>query len=208
MDMMMNMEIVPNWHPIFVHFTIGLLGVSALLYLAGLVFKNEHLLIAGRWNLWIGAFLTIGTVAAGLNAYYTVAHDGASHIAMTNHRNWALATASVFALLALWSLWKHRGAKAVSPVFVGLLLLATVLLGITGFKGGEVVYRHGTGVMRMPIIQGDGGHASHHHGAEELNAAEPEPDHHDAEMMQAPAEDHGEMPALEESEHDHSAHQH
>jgi len=29
MDMMMNMEIVPNWHPIFVHFTIGLLSISA-----------------------------------------------------------------------------------------------------------------------------------------------------------------------------------
>ncbi len=158
----MNMEIIPNWHPIFAHFTVGLLGIAALLYLAGLVLKKDHLLIAGRWNLWIGAAITIGTVLAGLYAYYTVAHDAHSHAAMTDHRNWALTTAGIFALLALWAAWKQRGAKTVSPVFVGFLLLAAGLLAVTGYKGGEVVYRHGTGVMRMPEIRGDGGHGSHH----------------------------------------------
>lgn len=29
-------EIIPNWHPIFVHFTIALLTISTLLYVAGL----------------------------------------------------------------------------------------------------------------------------------------------------------------------------
>lgn len=103
---MMDFEIIPNWHPILVHFTIGLLSISALLYLAGLVLKKENLLIAARWNLWIGTTITVGTVLAGLYAYNTVAHDAPSHAAMTDHRNWALVTAGTFVLLALWALWK------------------------------------------------------------------------------------------------------
>lgn len=179
MDTMMNMEVIPNWHPIFVHFTVGLLSISALLYLAGLVLKKPNLLIVARWNLWIGAVITVGTVIAGLDAYNTVAHDGASHAAMTNHKQWALVTAGVFIALAAWSLWKHRRAKSVHPVFVGLILLASGLLAITGFKGGEVVYRHGTGVMRMPEVQGDGGHGSHEHGGTDSHGMEVMPNHHD-----------------------------
>ncbi len=161
---MMNIEIIPNWHPIFVHFTVGLLSISALLYLAGLTLKKQNLLIAARWNLWIGAAMTVGTVLAGLYAYSSVAHDGPSHAAMTDHRNWALPTAGIFAALALWAAWTQRGAKVVSPVFVAAMLLASGLLAVTGYKGGEAVYRHGIGVMRMPEVQGDGGHGSHSHG--------------------------------------------
>ncbi len=170
------MEIVPNWHPIFVHFTIALLSISAVFYLAGLVLKREHLLVVARWNLWIGAVATIGTVLAGWYAYNTVTHDGPSHAAMTDHRNWALVTASVFILLALWTFWKQRGAKTVSSTFVVVMLFAAGLLAITGYKGGEVVYRHGLGVMRMPVVEGDGGHGSHSHGENDQGS------HHNTEM--------------------------
>lgn len=188
---MMEIEIIPNWHPIFVHFTVGLLGISALLYLVGLVLKKENLLIAARWNLWIGAVITVGTVLAGLYAYSTVAHDGLSHAAMIDHRNWALPTASVFVALALWAAWKQRGAKTVSPVFVAIMLLASGLLAVTGYKGGEVVYRHGMGVMRMPEVQGDGGHGSHSHG--DMSGH-----HQEMEDLSNPSQDH----------HDHGEHDH
>lgn len=162
---MVGIEIIPNWHPIFVHFSIGLLSISGLFYLASLVFKKESFLIVARWNLWVGSIMTVGTVLAGLYAYYTVAHDGASHIAMMDHRNWALPTAGIFLILALWSFWKQRTAKTASAPFVLIMLFASALLAVTGYKGAEVVYRHGAGVMRLPVIQGDGGHDSHDHGA-------------------------------------------
>jgi len=54
----MNIEIIPNWHPLLVHFTIALFSVSALLYLAGLLLNKSNLLIVAKWNLWIGAFAT------------------------------------------------------------------------------------------------------------------------------------------------------
>lgn len=161
---MMGIEIIPNWHPIFVHFSVALLSMSALLYLAGLALRKPNLLLVARWNLWIGAIFTIGTVLAGFYAYNTVAHDGPSHAAMADHKNWALVTATIFGILAVWSLAKHRGAKSVSSGFVVLMLLATGLLGVTGFKGGEAVYRYGLGVVSMPQIEGNGGHGSHSHG--------------------------------------------
>lgn len=185
---MMNIEIIPNWHPIFVHFTVGLLSISALFYLAGLVLRKPNFLIVARWNLWVGGAITVATVLAGFYAYGTVAHDAPSHAVMTDHKNWALVTAFIFAGLSGWSLAKHRGAKSVSSGFVVLILLATTLLGITGFKGGEVVYRHGTGVMRMPEVSGDGAHDSHSHGE---NATE---ESHSGEENQMPESDHDSNP--------------
>ena len=207
---MMSIEIIPNWHPIFVHFSVALLSISALLYLAGLVLKKPHLLSVGRWNLWIGAGFTIITVLAGFDAYNSIPHDGPLHAAMTDHKNWALATASIFGLLALWALLKLRGANAVGAGFVALILVASGSLAVTGYKGGEVVYRHGGGVMRLPEVSGDGGHGSHSHGgadtASHHGAAEPEPhgDHggHDA-AMESPAEE-----VMQDSDHGQGAHAH
>ncbi|MCB2082034.1 MAG: DUF2231 domain-containing protein, partial [Rickettsiales bacterium] len=160
-----------------------------------LLLKKEHLLIVARWNLWMGALVTIGTVFAGWHAYNTVAHDGPSHAAMTDHRNWALVTASVFVLLALWTFWKQRGAKTVSPIFVVIILLAAGLLAVTGYKGGEVVYRHGLGVMRMPMVEGDGGHGSHSHGSGHEHG-----DHHKQVEPETEQREHG--------GHNHSDHEH
>ncbi|PJF38378.1 MAG: hypothetical protein CUN55_17460 [Phototrophicales bacterium] len=110
---------------------------------------------------------------------------------MTDHKNWALPTAGIFLILALWAAWKQRYTKTVSPIFVGLIVLAFVLLAVTGYKGGEVVYRHGTGVMRMPEIQGDGGHGSHSHGDQAQR------NHHETQEQEG-STDH----------HDHSSHEH
>lgn len=161
-------EIIPNWHPIFVHFTIGLLSISSLLFVVGALapatseWKDKCLIVA-RWNLWVGALITAGTVLAGIQAYNSVAHDGPSHAAMTDHKNWALPTAAFFIALAIWAFVKRKASK-VSSIFVALIVIAAGLLATTGFKGGEAVYRYGLGVMSMPQISGDGGHGSHNHG--------------------------------------------
>ncbi|MCF6301365.1 MAG: hypothetical protein L3J52_09655 [Proteobacteria bacterium] len=41
-----------------------------------------------------------------------------------------------------------------------LFVIAFLLLGITAFKGGELVYRYGLGVMSLPEVEGEG----HAHG--------------------------------------------
>lgn len=163
-------EIIPNFHPIFVHFTVALFTTSFLLFLAGSYLRShqwsETMLKAAHVNLWIGAIFTIFTLLAGWDAYNTVTHDGPSHAAMTDHRNWALITAAAWAILAFWSLKYHRKIARVSVPFLAVVCIAWGLLMTTGYKGGEIVYRHGLGVMSMPKVMGEGDHHSHSHGNE------------------------------------------
>ena len=96
-------EIIPNWHPLFVHFAIALLCASTLFFaLAALnIFstQREAWIQVGQWNLWLGIAFGVITVLAGVLAYNSVNHDGPSHVAMTDHRNWALVTIVVFIVL-------------------------------------------------------------------------------------------------------------
>lgn len=147
-------EIVPNWHPLFVHFTVALLSIAALLKLAAWFVSSETLRtqwqIVARWNLWLGAGFTVLTVATGWLAYNSVTHDTPSHAAMTDHRNWAMVTAPLFVLIAVWSMFRARAGKESSALLLVALLVATGLLGSTAWRGGEIVYRYGLGVMSLP----------------------------------------------------------
>lgn len=158
-------EILPNWHPIFVHFTVALFTISAGFYFLAYIcqaFLNPRrslffeFEIVGRWCLWMAAFITIFTVLAGFYAYNTVRHDAISHRAMTDHRNWALVTASTIILIAIWSGVRYHNRKIISISFLLALIVAEGLLLLTAWKGGELVYRHGLGVMSLPKIEMEG----------------------------------------------------
>ena len=163
-------EIIPNWHPLFVHFTVALFAMGWLFYFLVLFAGRRDSLTqqwraAARWNLWSGMLLTVFTLVAGLDAYNTVDHDTESHLAMTDHRNWALVTAGLFAMVSAWSVWLARRGQSEGIVFFLVLTLATGLLASTAWRGGELVYRHGLGVMSLPDL-GAHDHAAHVHGAE------------------------------------------
>ncbi len=193
-------EIIPNWHPVFVHFTVALLSLSVVLYLAthlplpaGL--RAEWRVVA-HWMLWLGAMFAITTVATGWLAYNSVNHDDVSHAAMTEHRNWALITLTVFVVLALWSLWGRWANRQVSKgaagaVFLAVLVIGGFLLASTAWRGAELVFRHGLGVMSLPNARtGDADHETGH----------------------TPVESSGAMPVrpapVQPSADDHSTHKH
>lgn len=156
--------IEPNVHPVFVHFTYALLTVSALsLFIVALQPQGgwrDTLKHAGDWMLFFGALAAIATVGAGFQAYYSVAHDGPSHAAMTMHRNWAVPTAVALLALAVWR-YSKRSAKP-GILFAALFLAAAGFLTITAWWGGRLVYHHGLGVMSMPQAEGPG--HDHEHG--------------------------------------------
>lgn len=171
--------ILPNWHPIFVHFVVALFSTSFVLYALAYITKNisisKELEIAARWCLWCAGLATIPTVLAGLYAYNTVMHDAPSHAAMTNHRNWGLPTAGVIAFLSIWSLCRYYYQKTVTLIFLSFLFITQCMLLSTAWRGGELVYRFGLGVMSMPQQGNDG----HEHNNE------------DASKMQMPDNNHG-----------------
>ncbi|MDO8412165.1 MAG: DUF2231 domain-containing protein [Gallionellaceae bacterium] len=172
----MMITILPNWHPIFVHFTVALLIVAAIMHLlshfvsdSGL--KNQ-LTITARWNLWIGTVFTVLTVAAGWVAFNTVAHDEPSHLAMIEHRNWAMVTFAALLGIAAWEVYLYRHRKGKGWLFTALLALAASLLLSTAWHGGELVYRYGLGVMSMPKPAG----ADHDHEQDNIPTALPRND--------------------------------
>jgi uncharacterized membrane protein len=148
------LEIIPNWHPVFVHFTVALLSIAVLLFvvvrfLTADKLKQQCQLVA-QWNLWLGAGLTVLTVIAGVLAYNSVAHDTPSHEAMTEHRNLALVTAGLFFAVAVWSWLRARSGQGANALMLVLLLVGGGLLASTAWHGGELVYRFGLGVMSLP----------------------------------------------------------
>lgn len=186
-------EIVPNWHPVFVHFTVALLSVAVVLFVLAALVKGHALrgqwLTVARWDLWLGIGFAAITVIAGWYAYNTVAHDAPSHAAMTEHRNWALATLGVFVLLGVWSVGRHRARKEPGAAFLFGLAMALALLMSTGWRGGELVYRYGLGVMSLPKPEG-GDHpheqaGTQGHGHEDAVAPAPA-DAHPTEQAEQP----------------------
>ena len=157
--------IEPNLHPVLVHFTVGLLATAALLLSISTFSSSQKpwrasMQSAGDWMLGLGLAAAIATLVAGFIAFYTVAHDALSHAAMTVHRNWAIATLSLFLLVGFWR-FKRREATP-STLFALTLLFATGLLTTTAWWGGRLVYEHGIGVKSLPAASGEG--HDHEHG--------------------------------------------
>lgn len=166
-------EIIPNWHPLFVHFTVALFLLAAGLFAVTPFMKSplkEQWQTVARWNLWFGAGFTIITGLAGLYAYNTVAHDTPSHAAMTEHRNWAIVTITLILALAIWSIIRVRRNQALGTVFIAATVITGGVLAVTAWHGGEAVYRYGLGVMSLPKTEG-AGHAHEHAGEGEHGSA-------------------------------------
>lgn len=182
-------ELIPNWHPILVHFTVALLSLAVVLHLLTLLplpaaLRTDWKVVA-RWLLWLGALFAMATALTGWWAYNSVEHDDVSHAAMTEHRNWALLTLGLFVFVALWSIWsylKGLGSSGMVSVLFSLALVAgAILLSSTAWHGAELVYRYGLGVMSLP------------------NSAKP--------TAHVDEDTHSTTPAVKPS-HDHSTHQH
>jgi uncharacterized membrane protein len=146
-------EIIPNWHPVFVHFPIALVLASVGLHLVAPLLParwREQCLLVAHWNLWLAVVAVFATVASGWQAFNSVDHDEAGHAAMLEHRRWALITSGVVVVLAVWAGWSRIRLRETGLPFLGVLLVAGALVLTTAWHGGELVYRHGLGVRGFP----------------------------------------------------------
>lgn len=178
-------EIIPNWHPVFVHFTVALLSVSLGLFVLNLVVKCDQAVLVAKWTLWMGSGISLLTLAAGIYAYNTVAHDTPSHEAMTQHKNLALITLALLVPVVLWSVVSERKGKVLGAGFVVLFLLVGGMLASTAWHGGEVVYRYGIGVMSLPKTDKHD-HAGHVDGAVDMGHSDTAHGHGDTEALEMP----------------------
>lgn len=182
-------EIIPNWHPLFVHFPIAFATAAVFFMAIGKFFKvklwAQQCLVFGRWMLWGAALFAAIAAVFGWLAYNSVEHDEPSHVAMLLHRNWALATLAALGVLAAWDYWRARASRSPSGGLLWLSGGVWLLLISTAWHGGELVYRHGLGVMSLPKSEGNGHGHIHAHGqahnempAQDENALQDDVHHH------------------------------
>lgn len=161
-------EIIPNLHTLLVHFPIALISVSAFFYVAAIVMRNKacgtHCAIIAHTTLWLGALAALPTAFFGWQAFNSVNHDEVSHAAMLIHRTWALGTLAVLAILAGWDVWRNKVDSSPAWWFTVAVIGAWSMIATTAWHGGELVYRHGLGVMSLPVAEAGHEHG-HDHGA-------------------------------------------
>lgn len=154
------------------HFPIAFSTAAAFFMLLGKACRGQtwanQSVLFGRCMLWAAAIFASVAAVFGWFAYNSVDHDDAGHAAMTLHRNWALVALAALALLAAIDIWAQRKAASLGNVFLAALIAAWLLVLNAAWHGGEVVFRHGLGVMSLPMVEGHSeghGHgAGHEHG--------------------------------------------
>jgi len=180
-------EIIPNWHPLLVHFTIALLSMSVLFFVIQKpLYETEigdNFYVFARYSLFMGVLISILTLVAGWFAFNSVDHDTPSHLAMIDHRMWGIITFVVFAIAAIWLALSSEMRETVSATFIIFILIGGVLLFTTGYKGAELVYKHGLGVQSLPNAENHDHASGHDHGDaghHEKSDSHEEPHSHDA----------------------------
>ena len=172
----MGIPIPKPWelHPMLVHFPIAFLlgGVVLLLWASWRPSEMRHraaagLLLAGMILGWLAA-------AAGGLAYFTVPpHTEEGHYLMYWHLGLGIAMLLVFTWLAVVR-WRRRMERATGIQLVAAIAGA-LLLTITGYLGGSIVYHHGAGVS--PEILAPEIRSGHSHGNEQAGEDHHQGDH-------------------------------
>lgn len=194
-------QIIPNFHPMVVHFPIALTIIAFLLSIAAYARRSHpvsaQLAAAGHFTLWLAAIGAAAAVLFGWLAYNSVNHDDAGHAAMLLHRAWAVPTAIGLILLASWDAWKYRVNELISVPMLFLLFLLSQAIAVTGWLGGEVVFRHGIGVLSLPSSE-ISEHGQHHeHGGKDAaehahGMSEDKADENADERTELPTDEKGE----------------
>ncbi len=143
-------------HPIVIHFPIALAVIALCFDLGRWFWGRTRLIEAGFWGgstplliaAMLGAFVS---VASGLVAETSAPKTEVVHQLIESHETAAFLVSGGLALLAFWrialrGMFPKRGAY----LYLGALLLVTIVLVYGAFLGGQMVYSHGVGVQSTP----------------------------------------------------------
>lgn len=150
------MKLLPGWHPIVVHFPLALVITATLFLLAArLVRRESHaatLATVGTWNLCLGALAALFALATGLAAMLGLHVGAAAQQSISVHVKWAIFTTLALVLLAVWRGAGNAQESRPSWILMLVLSAATAALIVTGYRGGENVYRYGVGVQESGFL--------------------------------------------------------
>jgi uncharacterized membrane protein len=140
-------------HPALVHVTLGVVPVILVAYALAVARRSERWSFAGDVALWVGAAFTVATAASGLVANALVPWPGGLGTWRWLHLGTAVASTAALLALALVRLRASRRGALAGPRTLAAALGLSVLLGATGWIGGEVLVFH-SGVAVAAAAQG------------------------------------------------------
>lgn len=138
-------------HPMVVHFTIATIFLAGLAGVMSLFYRRDHFVLISFLIMLILSFLAVAAAgAAGVISESYLPHIPQSVQGMLHqHKQYGEIT-GVFVTVALimqaWRLLRRKAHTRPSYVAVISILIAVVLVSITGHLGGTMVYSHGLGV--------------------------------------------------------------
>ncbi len=96
----------------------------------------------------MGAVAAVFALATGLAAVLDVQVGADAHAAIASHVKWAMFTSLALLLTAVWRGAGTPQGSRPSGLFLLVLTLTCMALAVTGYHGGQNVYRYGIGVER------------------------------------------------------------
>jgi uncharacterized membrane protein len=131
-----------HFHPISVHFPIALILVAFVADTINLISKKESCL--PKMGYYLQILGTFGAIIAVLTGeFFTEEITGPGAGLRESHELFAYITMYVLIVTSLVRIFLMHGKKEQSKLKwlnYGLLIIAVITIGITGFKGGSIVY--------------------------------------------------------------------
>ncbi|MGV3617063.1 MAG: DUF2231 domain-containing protein [Fimbriimonas sp.] len=131
-------EAIPkhSFHPLIVHFPIGLFLFGVVLDALGMRKRNEVMRQAAFWNLAVGALAGVASVPTGFIAALRLGHELVPGTVVFNHLVGGILATILMVVVALW----RRKAAPEGAKYLTVLLLAAGLVIAAGHYGGSLVY--------------------------------------------------------------------
>lgn len=148
----MNAFAISPLHPPVVHFVVAFAVASVLFEFVGLLFGSHALRRTGFHLLILTAIIVGLAIWAGLKDSEGISLTDKTGLMIVRHRNLGYFTTGTYALFLLLQIverWKYRMREVPTGLRVLSLLAALtglILVVVTGWYGGELVFRQGVNV--------------------------------------------------------------
>ena len=139
-----KIRVVP-WHPSIVHFPIALAAAAAVFQLIALGTGKSHFTVSALIALAIGAIMALAAAVTGTAQEEAAQRVPGIEAVLARHELLGTLSTAIMLALGITAFYLHMKKVLPSRLFLAALIALAILLQVTGYMGGQLVYIHGAG---------------------------------------------------------------